>query len=54
MWMPMQELCLMRTWKINFFVGAAIYNTMKHKENVLNEEFKIPTRYTLQQVDVWM
>lgn len=31
-----------------FFAGFAIYNTMKHKENILAEQFKMPTRYTLQ------
>lgn len=32
----------------SFFAGLAIYNTVKHKENVLPEEFKIPTRFVLQ------
>lgn len=31
-----------------FFTSLAVYNILKHKENVLPEFFKIPTRYTVQ------
>ena len=31
-----------------FFAGASVYNILRHKENILPEEFKMPTRYMLQ------
>jgi type IX secretion system PorP/SprF family membrane protein len=31
-----------------FFAGASVYNIVKHKDNFLAEEFKMPTRYMLQ------
>lgn len=32
----------------SFFGGISVYNILRHKENVLVEEFKMPVRYTLQ------
>lgn len=32
----------------SFFAGASVYNIVKHKDNFLAEEFKMPTRYMLQ------
>lgn len=32
----------------SFFAGVSVYNILRHKENVQAEEFKMPTRYTLQ------
>ena len=34
--------------KKSFFVGASVYNILRHNDNILPEEFKMPTRYTLQ------
>ena len=31
-----------------FFAGASVYNILRHKENFLPEEFKMPTRYMFQ------
>lgn len=31
-----------------FFAGLSVYNILKHKEHLLPEFFKIPTRYTMQ------
>jgi type IX secretion system PorP/SprF family membrane protein len=31
-----------------FFVGASVYNIVKHQDNFLSSEFKMPTRYMLQ------
>ncbi len=39
----------MLCWKIDlFFAGISAYNILKHKENTLPDEFKMPTRYVLQ------
>jgi len=32
----------------SFFVGVSAYNLIKHKENVLPDEFKMPTRYVIK------
>ncbi|MFN2438337.1 MAG: PorP/SprF family type IX secretion system membrane protein [Chitinophagaceae bacterium] len=32
----------------SFFAGVAVYNILKHKDNTLAEEFKMPTRYVIQ------
>jgi type IX secretion system PorP/SprF family membrane protein len=32
----------------SFFVGAAVYNILKHQESMFGEEFKMPTRVTAQ------
>jgi type IX secretion system PorP/SprF family membrane protein len=31
-----------------FFAGFSVYNILQHRENLLAEEFKMPTRFTLQ------
>lgn len=31
-----------------FFAGIAVYNLLGHQENILEEEFKMPRRFTLQ------
>ena len=31
-----------------FFAGASVYNILRHKDNFLPEEFKMPTRYIFQ------
>lgn len=31
-----------------FFAGFAVYNLLQHSENVLQETYKLPTRFTLQ------
>ena len=32
----------------SFFGGASVYNILRHKENLLMEEFRMPLRFTLQ------
>lgn len=32
----------------SFFVGGSVYNVLKHKDNLVADEFKMPTRYVLQ------
>jgi len=32
----------------SFFGGVSIYNILRHKENLLESEFKMPVRYTVQ------
>ncbi|HEX8315121.1 MAG TPA: type IX secretion system membrane protein PorP/SprF, partial [Flavisolibacter sp.] len=31
-----------------FFAGVSVYNILQHADNMLTEEFKMPTRFTLQ------
>ena len=32
----------------SFFVGGSVYNILRHEDNVLIEEYKMPTRYVVQ------
>jgi type IX secretion system PorP/SprF family membrane protein len=32
----------------SFFVGGAVYNILRHKDNMIADEFKMPTRYVVQ------
>ena len=32
----------------SFFVGGSVYNILRHKDNLLEEEYKMPTRYVVQ------
>jgi type IX secretion system PorP/SprF family membrane protein len=34
--------------KRSFFAGVSVYNMLRHDDNILPEEFKMPTRYALQ------
>jgi type IX secretion system PorP/SprF family membrane protein len=32
----------------SFFIGGAVYNILRHKDNMIADEFKMPTRYVVQ------
>ena len=32
----------------SFFVGGSVYNILRHKDNLIAEEYKMPTRYVVQ------
>ena len=32
----------------SFFVGGSVYNILRHKDNLLEQEYKMPTRYVVQ------
>ena len=36
------------TEKRAFFAGLSVYNILRHNDNILPEEFKMPTRYMMQ------
>ncbi|RYZ50495.1 MAG: type IX secretion system membrane protein PorP/SprF [Sphingobacteriales bacterium] len=38
----------MQAEKMSFFAGVSGYNVIRHKDNLLSDEYKMPTRYVVQ------